>query len=178
MLEAITAPFAHLGIRFIPTGGVSLDNMGDWLQLKSVAAVGGTWIARTDDIREGRFADIAKKAAAAVERAQGAALESRDVSRYAAGDAADALLHRRHHGQELDHEGVSRPGREHLGLDDAVIKGIDFPLHADPAAYREAVAFIKARPAVAAARWSPPTRSTCSRPARDLFDDDRPACRG
>jgi shikimate 5-dehydrogenase len=33
-----------------------------------------------------------------------------------------------------------------LGLSDAVIKGIDFPLHADPAAYREAVAFIKADP--------------------------------
>jgi shikimate 5-dehydrogenase len=35
---------------------------------------------------------------------------------------------------------------EHLGLKDAAIKGIDFPLHADPAAYREAVAFIKADP--------------------------------
>ena len=34
----------------------------------------------------------------------------------------------------------------HLGLNDAVIKGIDFPLHADPAAYREAVSFIKDDP--------------------------------
>ena len=34
----------------------------------------------------------------------------------------------------------------HLGLKDAVLKGIDFPLHADPAAYREAVAFIKTDP--------------------------------
>ena len=33
------------------------------------AAVGGTWIARTEDIRERRFADIAKKARAAVTRA-------------------------------------------------------------------------------------------------------------
>ena len=32
----------------------------------------------------------------------------------------------------------------HLGLPDAVIRGIDFPIHADPAAYREAVEFIKA----------------------------------
>ena len=68
-LEAIAAPFAHLGVRFVPTGGVSLDNMAEWLKLKSVAAVGGTWIARTEDIRERRFADIAKKAHAAVERA-------------------------------------------------------------------------------------------------------------
>lgn len=34
----------------------------------------------------------------------------------------------------------------HLGLGDAVIRGMDFPLHADPAAYREAVAFIKTDP--------------------------------
>ena len=34
----------------------------------------------------------------------------------------------------------------HLGLDDAVLRGIDFPLHADPAAYRDAVAFIAADP--------------------------------
>ena len=34
----------------------------------------------------------------------------------------------------------------HLGLEDAVIEGIDFPLHAEPAAYRAAVEFIKADP--------------------------------
>ncbi len=35
---------------------------------------------------------------------------------------------------------------QHLGLAEAVIKGMDFPIGADPAAYREAVAFIKADP--------------------------------
>jgi 2-dehydro-3-deoxyphosphogluconate aldolase/(4S)-4-hydroxy-2-oxoglutarate aldolase len=69
-LDAISAPFAHLGLRFIPTGGVNLDNMAEWLRLKSVAAVGGTWIARADEIAEGHFADIARKARAAVERAK------------------------------------------------------------------------------------------------------------
>jgi len=68
-LEAISAPFAHLNVRFIPTGGVSLETMVDWLKLKVVAAVGGTWIARTEEIRERRFTDIAKKARTAVERA-------------------------------------------------------------------------------------------------------------
>lgn len=68
-LDAISAPFAHLGVKFVPTGGVSLDNMADWLKLKTVAAVGGTWIARTEDIRERRFAEITRNARAAVERA-------------------------------------------------------------------------------------------------------------
>jgi 2-dehydro-3-deoxyphosphogluconate aldolase / (4S)-4-hydroxy-2-oxoglutarate aldolase len=69
-LEGISAPFAHLGVRFVPTGGVSFETMADWLKLEAVAAVGGTWIARTDDIREGRFAAIAKKARSAVGRAR------------------------------------------------------------------------------------------------------------
>jgi 2-dehydro-3-deoxyphosphogluconate aldolase/(4S)-4-hydroxy-2-oxoglutarate aldolase len=68
-LEAVAAPFAHLNIRYIPTGGVSLETMVDWLKMKTVAAVGGTWIARTEDIREKRFAEIAAKAKAAVARA-------------------------------------------------------------------------------------------------------------
>ena len=69
-LEAISAPFAHLKMRFIPTGGVDLENMEAWMKLKSVAAVGGTWIARADDITAGHFAEIARKARAAVERAK------------------------------------------------------------------------------------------------------------
>jgi 2-dehydro-3-deoxyphosphogluconate aldolase/(4S)-4-hydroxy-2-oxoglutarate aldolase len=75
-LAGISAPFAHLGIRFIPTGGVTEATIGDWLSLKQVIAVGGTWIAKTDDIREGRFKEIAKNAAAAVKVAK-QALEQR-----------------------------------------------------------------------------------------------------
>jgi len=69
-LEAIAAPFAHLKMRFIPTGGVNLETMADWLRLKSVAAVGGTWIARPEDIAQRRFGEIARKARAAVEMAR------------------------------------------------------------------------------------------------------------
>jgi 2-dehydro-3-deoxyphosphogluconate aldolase/(4S)-4-hydroxy-2-oxoglutarate aldolase len=69
-LDAIAAPFRHLGLRFVPTGGVNLDNMGEWLALKDVAAVGGTWIAKPEDIAEGRFAEIARKARAAVDKAK------------------------------------------------------------------------------------------------------------
>ncbi len=75
-LAGISAPFAHLGIRFIPTGGVTESTIGDWLALKAVVAVGGTWIAKTEDIREGRFAEIARNAASAVKTAR-QALEAR-----------------------------------------------------------------------------------------------------
>jgi 2-dehydro-3-deoxyphosphogluconate aldolase / (4S)-4-hydroxy-2-oxoglutarate aldolase len=75
-LSGISAPFAHLGIRFIPTGGVTEATIGEWLEIKQVIAVGGTWIAKTEDIREGRFADIARNASAAVKVAK-QALEKR-----------------------------------------------------------------------------------------------------
>ena len=40
-------------VRFIPTGGVTLANLGDYLALPSVLACGGTWItAQIDGIEE------------------------------------------------------------------------------------------------------------------------------
>jgi 2-dehydro-3-deoxyphosphogluconate aldolase/(4S)-4-hydroxy-2-oxoglutarate aldolase len=69
-LSGIAAPFAHLGVRFIPTGGVTQATIGDWLAVRQVVAVGGTWIARTEDIREGRFKAIAQNAAEAVKTAR------------------------------------------------------------------------------------------------------------
>jgi len=72
-LDAIAAPFAHLRLRFIPTGGVSEQSLADWLRLPAVLAVGGTWIARAEHIRAGRWAEISARARAAreaVERAR------------------------------------------------------------------------------------------------------------
>lgn len=70
MLANISAPFAHLGLRFIPTGGVTLDTMGAWLSLPQIAAVGGTWIATARHMNDGDWAGIAARARAAVARAK------------------------------------------------------------------------------------------------------------
>ena len=68
MLKNIAAPYAHTGIGFNPTGGVTMDNLADWLALPEVRAVGGTWIASRQDIAAGRWAEITAKARAAVAR--------------------------------------------------------------------------------------------------------------
>lgn len=68
MLKNIAAPYLHTGIRFNPTGGVSMDNLADWLALKEVAAVGGTWIATRADIAAGNWTKITGNARAAVAR--------------------------------------------------------------------------------------------------------------
>ena len=44
-LRSMFAPYAHLGLQFIPLGGVSADNMAAYLYDDAVLAVGGSWIA-------------------------------------------------------------------------------------------------------------------------------------
>jgi len=43
-LKALSGPYAHTGVCFIPTGGVSTANMRDYLDLPVVAAIGGSWM--------------------------------------------------------------------------------------------------------------------------------------
>ena len=67
MIEALTAPYKHTGVRFMPTGGVSPANLESYLRLDIVAAVGGTWIAKKEDLANGKWDDIRTRCKAAVE---------------------------------------------------------------------------------------------------------------
>ena len=64
----------------------------------------------------------------------------------------------------------------HLGLDDAVISGIDFPLHASPEAYRQAVAFIRDDPRSLGALVTT-HKIDLFNACRDMFDDIDPHAR-
>ncbi len=57
-LKSLSAPYAHAGVKFIPTGGVNQQNLLDYLALEVVLAVGGTWIAKKDDIAAGNWEKI------------------------------------------------------------------------------------------------------------------------
>jgi 2-dehydro-3-deoxyphosphogluconate aldolase/(4S)-4-hydroxy-2-oxoglutarate aldolase len=65
-LKSLTGPYAHLGMKFIPLGGVNEDNLGAWIADPLILAVGGSWIAPPSDIADGNFDAITKRAAAAV----------------------------------------------------------------------------------------------------------------
>lgn len=64
-IASFAAPFAALGIAFMPTGGVRPDTVAGYLSLSNVFAVGGTWIAPRASITEGRFAEIGRAASEA-----------------------------------------------------------------------------------------------------------------
>lgn len=57
-LGNIAAPFAHLGIGFIPLGGVGPGNLAEWLSSPLVAAVGGSWLAPRKTIADGDWKTI------------------------------------------------------------------------------------------------------------------------
>ncbi len=53
MLKALSAVFRD--VQFIPTGGVSASNLGDYLSVPSVIACGGSWLTPGDAIASGDF---------------------------------------------------------------------------------------------------------------------------
>jgi len=58
MLKALAGPFP--GVRFCPTGGISLANAPDFLALPNVCCVGGSWITAADSIRASDWATITR----------------------------------------------------------------------------------------------------------------------
>jgi 2-dehydro-3-deoxyphosphogluconate aldolase/(4S)-4-hydroxy-2-oxoglutarate aldolase len=65
-LKNIAAPYAHLGPKFIPLGGVSLANMMTYLNSDLIAAVGGSWLAPREVIRDQDWKKIEQNAREAV----------------------------------------------------------------------------------------------------------------
>lgn len=67
MLRAIYAPYAATGVRFMPTGGVSPENLAEYLRTPGVLACGGTWLATKEEIAEKQWAAITEKCRRACE---------------------------------------------------------------------------------------------------------------
>jgi len=60
-LKSINAPYNHLGIRYIPLGGINIDNLAGYAGYKPVLAVGGSWMANKEMIRDNDWKEITKR---------------------------------------------------------------------------------------------------------------------
>lgn len=65
-LQSMAAPYKHLGISFIPLGGLKLSNMKSYTDSPLVTAIGGSWIAPTSLIDAKDWVQIRKNAEEAV----------------------------------------------------------------------------------------------------------------
>ena len=63
-IKALSAPFGQ--VSFIPTGGITERQLPEYLAVKAVHAVGGSWFATKDMINAKRFDEITALTAAAV----------------------------------------------------------------------------------------------------------------
>ena len=66
-LKSLDAPYNHLGIRYIPLGGVSPENLASYAKFGSVIAVGGSWIAKKELIKAQDWKEITRRAREAKE---------------------------------------------------------------------------------------------------------------
>ena len=63
-IKALSAPFNM--VKFMPTGGVSLKNLKDYLSCDKILCCGGSWMVKGDMIKAGEFDKISEMAKDAV----------------------------------------------------------------------------------------------------------------
>jgi 2-dehydro-3-deoxyphosphogluconate aldolase/(4S)-4-hydroxy-2-oxoglutarate aldolase len=75
-LEAIAAPYQHLGVKYVPLGGVSEANCTAWAASRHIGAIGGSWLAPKDLLASAGWSgvtDLARRAAELWKSAKGQA---------------------------------------------------------------------------------------------------------
>lgn len=65
MISNLLGAFRFTGVKFMPTGGVNLANLADYLAVPEVLCCGGTWIVPKDALAAGDWERIEKLAAEA-----------------------------------------------------------------------------------------------------------------
>ena len=66
-LRTLASPFVHLGVCFVPLGGISAETCRPYLADPLIAAVGGSWIAPKELLQKHAWSEIAVRAATAVQ---------------------------------------------------------------------------------------------------------------
>ena len=56
--KSVITPYMHMGIKYIPLGGININNFGEYLKLDTVIAIGGTWLAKKQDIAANNWQQI------------------------------------------------------------------------------------------------------------------------
>jgi 2-dehydro-3-deoxyphosphogluconate aldolase/(4S)-4-hydroxy-2-oxoglutarate aldolase len=67
-LKSLNAPYQHLGLSFLPLGGINTANLTSYAKEPIIAGIGGSWIASSSLIAAGDWDAIEKNACSAVKR--------------------------------------------------------------------------------------------------------------
>ena len=62
MIKNLLGAFRFTGVKFMPTGGINLSNVADYLAVPEIICCGGTWIVPKDALARGDYAEIERLA--------------------------------------------------------------------------------------------------------------------
>ena len=71
MIKNLLGAFRSTGVKFMPTGGINLSNLKDYLAVPEIVACGGTWIVAKDALASNDWDAIEKLAADAAALVKG-----------------------------------------------------------------------------------------------------------
>ena len=57
-LKGVGAVYSHTGVKFMPLGGLSIDNVLDYLKQPNVFACGGSWLCSRDILKEKNWTEM------------------------------------------------------------------------------------------------------------------------
>jgi len=61
-LKNMVSPYQYLGLKFIPLGGLNIDNAKGYLESELITAIGGSWLANRSLVQAGDWATITSNA--------------------------------------------------------------------------------------------------------------------
>lgn len=67
-IKALVAPYTS--VKFMPTGGIGINNLEEYLSCDKIAACGGSWMVKGELVEEGRFDTIKEMTEEAVRLAE------------------------------------------------------------------------------------------------------------
>lgn len=70
MIKNLLGAFRFTGVKFMPTGGVNVGNLSEYLSVPEIVACGGTWLVPKDALAAGDWERIRRLAAEAAEIAR------------------------------------------------------------------------------------------------------------
>lgn len=76
MLKAWLGPYGHLDLSFVPTGGINDKNMGAYLELAKVAAIGGSWMVEKNMVKDAQWDKITEITAKTLEIIKSTAIKA------------------------------------------------------------------------------------------------------
>ncbi|MCF7934207.1 MAG: bifunctional 4-hydroxy-2-oxoglutarate aldolase/2-dehydro-3-deoxy-phosphogluconate aldolase [Spirochaetia bacterium] len=66
-LESMNAPYKHLGLSYIPLGGLNQDNLASYARSSIISGIGGSWLASRALIEQQQWQKITDNSLAATE---------------------------------------------------------------------------------------------------------------